>query len=146
MELFKCSIVGSPKPKNSPHYPEFTIFKHQNTLQMSENNDLVWLLTRYCCRNRSKLKDFNGTNKEASAYDGVEDIPDVELSNECTKLQVVPVWAAYNSAIASTITESRLAVDQAYALPLINAPAHKWPTLVTSLMQLHELQKFSQRN
>ena len=53
------------------------------------------------------MKDFDGTNKEASAYDGVKDILDIELSNECTKLQVVPVWSVYNSAIVSTITESR---------------------------------------
>jgi hypothetical protein len=52
--------------------------------------------------------------------------------------QRIPVWSAYNSLVNTPESgqESPIIVDKAYALPIINAPAHEWSTLVTTLEQL----------
>ena len=60
---------------------------------------------------------------------------------EDTNIQVnnqrIPVWAAYNSDINAQ-TGSQY-TDHSYSLPIINAPAHEWSTLVTALDQTHKL-------
>jgi hypothetical protein len=50
--------------------------------------------------------------------------------------QRIPVWSAYNSI---STQQTSLTIDKSYSLPIINAPAHEWPTLVTTLDQLSRL-------
>ena len=61
-----------------------------------------------------------------------------EVPTGNTREQPVPLWAAYNSLLVSP-GETTCDTDKAYAMPLINYPAHEWKTLTTSLMQLHKL-------
>ena len=54
--------------------------------------------------------------------------------------QRIPVWSAYNSLLcASKSLQQPSVIDKAYSLPIINAPAHEWTTLVTTLDQLSQL-------
>ena len=63
-----------------------------------------------------------------------EEQPDDTDQTSPRSKQYIPVWSAYNSLLAK-----EQVVDNVHALPLINAPAHEWPTLVTSLLNLHNI-------
>ena len=52
------------------------------------------------------------------------------LQVEDQLIQSIHVWSAYNSLISSPTHVTKVG-----ALPLIAAPAHEWPTLLTILMQ-----------
>lgn len=62
--------------------------------------------------------------------------------------QMIPVWAAYNSLsnTPESTNHSSLIVDKAFTLPIINAPAHEWSTLVTTLDQLCRLNRLVSGN
>jgi hypothetical protein len=53
--------------------------------------------------------------------------------------ELVPVWSAYNSLKNRRPFIESAVIDKPYALPIINAPAHEWTTLVTTLDQLCRL-------
>ena len=50
VELLPCSIVGTPRPKTSPYYPEFKVFQHTDKLVESEQCINAWLLGQFFCR------------------------------------------------------------------------------------------------
>ena len=79
----------------------------------------------------SSTWDHNGNS--SSAVENI--IP--EDKNIQVNSQKIPYWAAYNSDIKAQ-TSSRY-TDHSYSLPIINAPAHEWSTLVTALDQTHKL-------
>ena len=57
VELLPCDIMGAPKPKTSPHYPEFQVFQHMDKLQESEQCITAWLLGIFFCRQISISTD-----------------------------------------------------------------------------------------
>ena len=59
---------------------------------------------------------------------------DVDLTYSSQK---IPVWSAYNSLLE--IKNMSKQQDKVFPLPIIDAPAHNWSTLVTSLHQLYSL-------
>ena len=117
VKLIPCNIKGNPKPATCPHYPNFKTFQYSQKLQNSSEIELVWLLARYTNR---KVNDVIISNNET------------EMSN-----QLVPVWSAYNSL--ASLKENEQLIDEMHALPLINAPPQDWQTLVTSLINIYQL-------
>ena len=50
---------------------------------------------------------------------------------DCKKHKsTLPVWSAYNSLLAFP-RKTSCEIDNIYAMPLINSPAHEWKTLTT---------------
>ena len=74
----------------------------------------------------------SGDAPDSGAIDGQS-----KLSDEKSR-QSVPLWSAYNSHINSPASPeiSTRFVDKAYNIPIMNAPAHEWASLVTYLDQL----------
>ena len=108
-DMIPCNILGNPKPNRSPHYETFELGQNQDKVFAATQHDLAWLLVRY-----SQCKK------------GVQ------------STQTVPVWSAYNSLMcAPQVLEKHL--DQDHLLPIVNAPAHEWRTLVTVLEKLFQL-------
>ena len=104
-----------------------------------EANNIVWMMVRF----------FNRAARPART-----DLPEPELPhsselptdveavpvNQLLEKQTVQFWSAYNSLVCNpSPTDALLVVDNAFALPIINAPAREWPTLVTALNQLTRL-------
>jgi hypothetical protein len=54
---------------------------------------------------------------------------------QCEGQKPIPVWTAYTSISLEDNTK----LDNAYSLPIINAPAHDWTTLLTVLENLSKL-------
>jgi hypothetical protein len=71
--------------------------------------------------------------------------PDPDPLDEPSKLlQKFPVWRAYNSLIGTATAESGdHPLDHSHSLPIINAPAHEWSTLVTVLENLYKLNEMT---
>ncbi len=113
IEMLPCAITGNHKPGNSPQYEEFEMGQYQNKVAEAKQNDLVWLLSRYFQR----LKP-----------------PEA--------VRAIPSWSAYNPLICDSTNENEHHLDQSHALPVINAPAHEWRTLVTTLERLSQLNSF----
>ena len=152
VDLIECPVIGNPKPKISPHYPEFQYFQLQDKVMESSRHDTAWLVVRYF--NRKPLNENAVPDHEVPDQFTIADVGDqseaivqaTETSNHSAPsdkdvlTQNIPVWAAYNSLLTSTnTTKHELSLDAVHALPLINSPTHEWKTLVTSLMQLHKL-------
>ena len=116
VELLECPVTGCPKPKSSPHYPQFKQFQHQDILTDASKHDMVWLLVRHYGRS---TREDQTININESTADGNE------VSTDELEVQSVPVWAAYNSILTSATPNDRT-LDEVHALPLINAPAHEW--------------------
>jgi hypothetical protein len=132
VELIECPVTGSPKPKTSPHYPDFKALKHQQKLKSAERNDTAWLLIRHF--NRKSHGPFPEGNRVGDQLPG----------SVTTSKQSVHVWAAYNSLVASS-TQINQQVYKVHALPLVNAPPQQWNTLVTSLTQLYKVNMWTRR-
>ena len=56
--------------------------------------------------------------------------------------QQLHVWRVYNSLIHQAIGNNRQ-LDKSHSLPIINAPAHEWATLITVLENLHKLNQIT---
>ena len=116
LPLFPCQITGSPKPKESSHYPNFYLGKYDNLLVHAELNDIAWLLARYKSR-ATKIIPAEDTNE---IHPLVQDIP---------------LWAAFNSEVSCQNNQNMK--DKYFPLPIINSPAHEWPTFITSLTHIY---------
>jgi len=128
--LVNSTISGSPKPPTSPHYLDFKMGKNADQLRRAEVEDLAWLLVRYFHHNALQSEDA-----EESEH----------------VLQPIPVWAVYNSltcASHSSVDESveSYKLDKVHGFPLINSPVHEWTTLITALLQLHNLNQLMREN
>ncbi len=53
IELEPCTIEGSPKPQTSPHYPEYRIGAYDELYNISQCDDLAWMMARYGSRRNS---------------------------------------------------------------------------------------------
>ena len=110
-ELIDCRISGNQKPTKSPMYEHFKLGKYDKYLSNAENSDITWLLARFS-----------------------------QMSNSVDNNNGVPIWSAYNS-LMRTSNKSEQQLDKSYSLPIINAPAHEWKTLITALETLYKLNK-----
>lgn len=113
IKLSECNIAGSPKPRTSPCYSSYKVGLHADHFESTLVNDTAWMISRH----------FNRSSQSIDSQD---------------VNQRVPVWSAYNCLVNTPESgqQSPIIVDKAYALPIINAPAHEWSTLVTTLNQL----------
>ena len=123
IKINECNIAGSPKPRTSPCYSSYKVGFHADHFDNTLVNDIAWIISRY----------FNRSSQSI-------DTQVVE--------QRVPVWSAYNSLVNTPESgqESPIIIDKAYALPIINAPAHEWSTLVTTLNQLCMVNRIVSKN
>jgi hypothetical protein len=126
VQLLPCNIRGSPKPPVSPHYADYKLGQHTDKMAKAQQCDLLWLCARYIQRS---LPHLDGSD-HANSSDNV-------AYSEHT--QGIPVWKAYNSQVHIS-TDS---LDKSSSLPIINAPAHEWQTLVTVLENLHKLNRIA---
>ena len=116
--LQPCDIKGRPKPANRPHYEHYKIGQHREELQKSMRMDETWLLSRYMGRLPPGLETC--------------DVPTEQK-------QPIPVWKAFNSLLSQ---QSPIELtDTPHTLPIVNAPAHEWETLVTVLEQVYCLSR-----
>ena len=83
---------------------------------------MTWLLARYLQRDESH-------NNPSTSSD---------------QSQTILVWRAYNFTIgAAAVNPSPLPLDKARTLPIINAPAHEWQTIVTAMDSVYRLNKLA---
>jgi len=131
--MVKCTIEGNPKPKTSPHYANYKMGVYDDEYRRSQIHDIGWMVGRFSNRPRIHKP---GSQASTIDNDGREESP----TGKQNDMQQLPVWSAYNSLTHEPLpTDDPIVVDQAYGLPIINAPAHEWPTLVTALDQLSRL-------
>ena len=55
VDLIECPVIRNPKPKISPHYPEFQYFQLQDKVMESSRHDTTWLVV--CYFNRKPLNE-----------------------------------------------------------------------------------------
>ena len=55
-------------------------------------------------------------------------------TQECCRRMGIPVWSAYNSLISNPMGVTKVGTP-----PLLAAPVHEWPTLLTILMQAQNI-------
>ena len=152
IQLVPCAIKGSPKPQASPHYTSYKIGKYDDVYNSAQVNDLAWLTARYCSRVNSSANTnlsgpdsevpyfFNSSNLEPDESKEITDEPEELVADKSLESQQVHLWAAYNSLAHTPDDQNDLPViDKTFSLPIINAAATEWPTLVTALDQLTKL-------
>ena len=71
LSLFPCQIMGSPKPKESPHYPNFYFGKYNNLLVGAELNNIAWILARL----KSRSTEIISTEDTNEIHPLFHDIP-----------------------------------------------------------------------
>ena len=113
--MCSCSLSGNPKPCQSPHYPNFKLGKYQQKNVSATLEDILWLLARYYQRHRTVTTESR-----------------------------LPIWSAFNSLINTSNTDNENQLDSDHILPIVNAPAYEWKTLVTVLETLYKLLLFVQ--
>ena len=113
---------------------------HYNTLEV---NDIAWMLARFFNRAPSFSKDeLPGSGVQTLHTSDMPILPDEDSIDQSDGKQHVQNWSAYNSLVHSdsqSYANAPPAVDKAFGLPIIRAPAHEWSTLVTALDQLTKL-------
>ncbi|KAK2144850.1 hypothetical protein LSH36_725g00008 [Paralvinella palmiformis] len=84
------------------------------------------------------LSDSNTLQPDESAETTEE--PEALITNQSIEIQQVHLWSAHNSLVYTADDQDALPViDEMFSLPIINAAATEWPTLVTALDQLTRL-------
>ena len=153
IQLLPCSIEGSPNPQTSPHYGSYKMGIYDELYDASQVNDIAWMTARYCHRGKStninlisidpEAKDVSDSStSQPNELVETNEVPvhkSVETSQSIEKQQV-HLWSAYNSLVQTPDDHDALPViDKTSSLPIINASATEWPTLVTALDQLNKL-------
>ncbi|KAK2141819.1 hypothetical protein LSH36_1035g00004 [Paralvinella palmiformis] len=146
------AIEGSPKPQTSPKYASYKMGVYDKLYDASQVNDLAWMTASYCNRGNSAtninlpgfdykapdLSDSSTSQPDESAETTEE--PEALVANQSIEKQHVHLWSAYYSLIHTADDQNALPViDKTFSLPIINAAATEWPTLVTALDQLTKL-------
>ena len=106
IKLNECNIAGSPNPRTSPCYRSYKVGLHADHFESALVNDTAWTISRH----------FNRSSQSTDSQD---------------VNQLVPVWSAYNCLVNTPESgqQSPTIAGKAYALPIINAPAHEWSPL-----------------
>ena len=112
-DLLPCKMPKCPKPR-SPVYPTFAL-KEQQQLSSNCKHDKAWLL--------GKTLSNQGTPTEQHRKQSDTESANPELTDR------IPTWA-YNSLVSMPMPLTCVNTP-----PLIAAPAHEWPTLLTILKQ-----------
>ena len=87
--------------------------------------DFAWLLAR----------NFSSQRQIRDEVPQGERDGDIQAEREeCPGRTGIPVWSAYNSLIGNPIEVTKVGTP-----PLLAAPAHEWPTLLTILMQAQNI-------
>ena len=138
IKLIPCTI-----DKNKPTLCKLQVGSVRWTLQTLEVSDTAWMLARFFNRARSCSKDdLPGSGAETPHTSKMPTLPKKASVDPAYGKQRVQNWSAYNSLVHSD-SPSRVsappAVDKAFGLQIISAPAHEWATLVTALDQLTRL-------
>ena len=88
--------------------------------------------------------DVNGTHTSSNQTQSRE--IDFQTENVSSQKEIsgqkIPIWSAYNALLNVPPNDAPLKSskgDHVFTLPIINAPAHEWPTLKTTLDQLCKL-------
>ena len=116
VDLIECPVIGNPKPKINPHYPDFQYFQLKDKVMESSRHDTAWLVVRYF--NRKPLNENAIPDHEVPDRSTISDVDDqsdaivqaTERSNRSARSdkdvmkQNIPVWAAYNSLKDNTRT------------------------------------------
>jgi hypothetical protein len=133
VKLVTFTIVGNPKPRTSPHYTSYKMGVYDEHYRRSQTNDIGWMVVRFF--NRPSVHELGSETSPGNNND-----PEEPTTDRMDEAQPVPLWSAYNSLTQVPLpTDAPTAVDKAFGLPIIKAPAHEWTTLVTSLDQLSRL-------
>ena len=122
--LVSTHIKGSPKPQPSPQYKDYKIGRGFVMIGKAETNEIAWLLARSLSRTTTMVTPIESVQTDA---------PQVERQSTT---QNIPVWGAYSAVSRENLARP---IDQAYAWPIINAPAHECDTLVTALSELRNV-------
>ena len=147
-----ATIKGSPKPQTSPHYANCKMGIYAKLYDASQVNDFAWMAARYC-----NIANLVTNTNLSGAYSGAQDVsesrtsqldesagpaehPEGLVDNQRIEKQHVHLWSAYNSLVQTPDNQDALPlIDNTFSLPIINAAATEWPTLVTALDQLTRL-------
>lgn len=122
--LLECP--APPKKPLGPVYPRFGLFAENELPIRVMKQDFAWLLGRSL--SRTPTDNTQVTETEANIMNPQE------LEHQPEKITNVPVWSGYNSLIYNTMPVTRVGSP-----PLIAAPVHEWPTLLTILMQAQNI-------
>ena len=121
-ELVECASPCA-KPK-SPVHPAFTLSPSRELPNSASLQDLSWLLARSLSSQENVRHETQEVVTENPNPDG----------REKEEKKGIPVWAAYNSLISNTMHVTKVGMP-----PLIAAPVHECPTLLTILMQAQKI-------
>ena len=119
-ELVECASPCA-KPK-SPVHPAFTLSPSRELPNSASLQDFSWLLAR----------SLSSQNVRHETQEVVTENPNPD-GREKEEKKGIPVSAAYNSLISNAMHVTKVETP-----PLIAAPVHEWPTLLTILMQAHK--------
>lgn len=120
VDVIKSGINGNPKPSRSPKYEEFELGKFQEIVK-ARLSDTAWLLLRFRHRPRNPIGNVGDLEEE--------------------RVQNIPVWSAFISQCTSFTNRTYI-----YSLPIVNAPANEWNTLVTALYQIRNISLLTEPN
>ena len=99
IELDICTIEGNPKPRTSPHYPEYKMGQYDDECRQAQTNDVAWMMARFCCRDRTILPGDDSATPGLGQMNSVatqDKDAEAELVSKEVK-QPVAMWSAYNS-------------------------------------------------
>ena len=136
--LDACPLEENPKSRISSHNPHFKMKQYDNKHNLAQSNDITWLLAHFWCRYAAA----DQTTQDHAVEQLENNLPvtpdyDHGVNSQAGITQPVCLWFAYNSLTQRE--DAPTDVDNAFGLPIINAPAHEWVTLATALNQLSRL-------
>ena len=118
VKMVECMIEGNPKPKTSPHYTSYKIGKYDEIYSKSQTQDIGWMVARFL--NRPIIAELSSERPSIEEHESEK-----QTADSVDERQPIPVWSAYNSLVQIPLdVDAHTAVDQAFGLPLINAPSH----------------------
>ena len=120
-KLEPCSISGNPKPRNTHFYKNFTALQNSEDLNEYHIKDVIWLMTK--------------TSSKLSYKNCIEEHPYISEEMPETRTVSTPTRSAYNSLCASNSQP----LTNVCLLPLLNAPANDWQTLITVLKHAQKI-------
>ena len=122
----KCSMPKSPKPLQSS-YPNANLF--DNPILHCISEDVSLFTCKAIIRNHLDTQLGLLTVNDILKFSGIDNSNAIDILVQERPCKIPP-WSAFNSLITYNMPTTRTAT-----LPLINAPAHEFNTLLTVLMQ-----------
>ena len=124
----KCTMPKSPKP-HQPIYPNANLF--DNPIPDCITEDVSLFICKAIIRN--PLETQLGLLTDILEFSGIDATNEIDILVEERPCKIPP-WSAFNSLTTLIMSTTRIAT-----LPLINAPAHEFTTLLTVLMQAQSI-------